>query len=103
MEPPQQAIAQVAYQQGAAIAQHLQALAEGRVPIPVQIELRGTLIKLGLGESVAEILDRYEVTGHLGYLIRQAAYIELLPTPARNLKATVEWLSDELFHRIAGL
>jgi len=102
-EPPLPAIAQVAYQQGTAIAQHLMAIAENRVPIPVPMALRGTLIKLGLGESVAEICDRYEVTGYLGHLIRQAAYIELLPTPARNFKATVEWLSDELFHRIAGL
>ena len=65
--------------------------------------MRGTLMKLGLSDGVAEIYDRYEVQGHLGHLIRQAAYLQLLPTPARNFKATVEWLSDEMFHCVAGL
>ncbi|MBI4784866.1 MAG: NAD(P)/FAD-dependent oxidoreductase [Oscillatoriophycideae cyanobacterium NC_groundwater_1537_Pr4_S-0.65um_50_18] len=95
------ATAQVAYQQGAAIAHNLQALSEGRVLVPTQIGLRGTLMKLGLDESVAELFDRYEVKGNLGHLIRQAAYIDLLPTPARNFKITAEWLSDELFYHIA--
>ncbi len=103
MTNPLPATAQVAYQQGAAIAHNLQALAKGQAPLPAQIELRGTLMKLGLNEGAAEIFDRYEVTGQLGHLIRQAAYLELLPTPIRNFKGTVEWLSDELFHRIAGI
>jgi demethylphylloquinone reductase len=103
MEDPLAATAQVAYQQGAAIAQNLQAIAEGHSPLPVQIGERGTLMKLGLNDSVAEIFDRYEVKGNLGHLIRQAAYIDLLPTPARNFKGTVEWLSDEFFHCIAGV
>ncbi len=28
----------------------------------------------------------------------QKTLLTLLPTPARNFKGTVEWLSDELFH-----
>jgi demethylphylloquinone reductase len=43
-----------------------------------------------------------EVKGNLGHLLRQATYIEMLPTPARNFKATAEWLSDEVFDRITG-
>jgi demethylphylloquinone reductase len=101
MEPPLPATAQVAYQQGAAIAHHLQALSENRPLLPIEIGLRGTLLKLGLDESVADLYDRYQVKGHLGHLIRQAAYVDLLPTPARNFKGTVEWLSDELFHCVA--
>jgi demethylphylloquinone reductase len=62
--------------------------------------LRGTLLKLGLNDSVADLYDRYQVKGHLGHLIRQAAYVDLLPTPARNFKGTVEWLSDELFKSV---
>jgi demethylphylloquinone reductase len=100
MEEHLPATAQVAYQQGAAIAHNLQALTENRPLIPVEIGLRGTLMKLGLDESVADLYDRYQVKGHLGHLIRQAAYVDLLPTPARNFKGTVEWLSDELFHCI---
>lgn len=102
-ENPLPATAQVAYQQGAAIAYNLKALNEGREPHPANIRLRGTLMKSGLAESIAEIFDRVEVRGKLGHLVRQAAYIELLPTPARNFKATAQWLSDEVFHRIAGV
>jgi demethylphylloquinone reductase len=100
MEQHLPATAQVAYQQGAAIAHNLQALSEDRPLLPVEIGLRGTLMKLGLDESVADLYDRYQVKGHLGHLIRQAAYVDLLPTPVRNFKGTVEWLSDELFHCI---
>jgi demethylphylloquinone reductase len=68
------------------------------------------LLKLGLEESVAALDVRvmgakhlnYEVKGHLGHLIRQAAYVDLLPTPARNFKGTVEWLSDELFNCVTA-
>lgn len=103
MEHPLPLTAQVAYQQGATIAHNLQALSEGHSPIAAEIEIKGTLMKLGLNESVAELFDRYEVQGHLGHLIRQAAYIDLLPTPARNFKGTIEWISDELFQRCAGV
>ena len=100
MEQPLPATAQVAYQQGAAIAHNLQALTEDRSLFPVDIELRGTLLKLGLDDSVADLFNRYQVKGHLGHLIRQAAYVDLLPTPARNFKGTIEWLSDELFNSV---
>lgn len=100
---PLPATAQVAYQQGAAIARNLKAISEGGTPSPAHVSLRGTLMKLGLEESVAEIFDRFEVKGKLGHLIRQAAYLELLPTPVRNFKATTQWLTDEVFHSIANL
>ena len=99
-DEPLPTIAQVAYQQGAAIAHNLTALAENRPLTPATVKLRGTLMKLGLAESVAEIFDRVEVKGSLGHLVRQATYVEMLPTPARNFKATAEWLSEEVFHRV---
>jgi NADH dehydrogenase len=95
------ATAQVAYQQAAAIARNLKAISEGGEPTPAHVRLRGTLVKLGLEESVAEIFDRFEFKGKIGHLIRQATYLEMLPTPVRNFKATTEWLTDEVFHRIA--
>lgn len=97
---PLPATAQVAYQQGAGIAHNLKALSEGRPLKPAQVHLRGTLMKLGLDESTAEIFDRFEVKGKLGHLIRKATYIELLPTPVQNFKATTEWLTDEIFHQV---
>lgn len=89
--------AQVAYQQGAAIAHNLRALALGYALKPARVNLRGTLLKLGLNNSAANIFDTIEVTGEAGHLIRQGTYLELLPTPIHNFKATTEWLKDEIF------
>ena len=100
MQNPLPATAQVAYQQGKTIAHNLKAISEGDSPSPAQVSLRGTLLKLGLEESVAEIFDRFEVKGKLGHLVRQATYLELLPTPVRNFKSTTEWLTDEVFHHV---
>lgn len=94
--------AQVAYQQGAAIAYNLRALALGYDPKPAKVNLRGTLLKLGLEDSIANLFNKVEVTGELGHLIRQGAYLELLPTPIHNFKATTEWLREEVFQHHSG-
>ena len=91
------ATAQVAYQQGAAIAHNLTALAKGNQLKPASVHLRGTLMKLGLGEGAANLFDRFIVSGQVGHLIRQGAYLELLPNSVHNFKATTQWLTDELF------
>jgi NADH dehydrogenase len=96
---PLPATAQVAYQQGAAIAQNLSAIAQGQSPKPATITLRGTLMKLGLGESVANLFDRVPITGRTGHFVRQGTYLELLPVSVHNFKATVNWLTDEVFQR----
>jgi NADH dehydrogenase len=56
-------------------------------------------MKLGIDEGIANIFDRVELKGELGHLIRQATYLELLPKPIYNFKATTEWLTDELLQR----
>ena len=93
------ATAQVAYQQAAAIAHNLKSLVLGHDLKPSQVHLRGTLMKLGIEESVANIFDRYEVLGRNGHLIRQATYLEMLPSLSHDLKVTREWLKDEVFDR----
>lgn len=93
------ATAQVAYQQGAAIAHNLIALATGGELQPAKVNLRGTLLKLGLENAAANIYDLVEIDGEIGHLIRQGTYLELLPTPIRNFKATAEWLKEEIFHQ----
>jgi demethylphylloquinone reductase len=98
-ENPQPATAQVAYQQGKAIAQNLLQLAVGKAPQPAQIALRGTLLKLGMAEGVASLFNQVELTGEVGRILRQATYLELLPTPRYNLRQTTEWLTDEVFQR----
>ncbi|MBD2773656.1 NAD(P)/FAD-dependent oxidoreductase [Iningainema tapete] len=99
LDQPLPATAQVAYQQGAAIAHNLQAIAKGNQLKPATVSMRGTLMKLGLGEGVANLFDRFMIIGRSGHLIRQGTYLELLPTPVHNFKATVGWLTDELFRR----
>ena len=92
------ALAQVAYQQGAGIADNLVAVANGKPPQPVQVNLRGTLMKLGMGKGLANIFDRVQIGGIEGALIRDATYLEMLPTPLHNFKATAEWIQESIFN-----
>lgn len=100
IDDPQPATAQVAYQQGAAIAANISALINGDSPSAAEVKLRGVLLKLGMEEGAAEIFDRFEIKGHLGHIIRHATYLSLLPTPARNVKVGAQWLTDEIFEQV---
>ncbi len=91
--------AQVAYQEGKAIADNLLASAKGQELSVAEVNLRGTLLKLGLGESVANLFNRYQIKGKPGHLIRQSTYLTLLPNPIHNFKATTSWLIDEIFEQ----
>ncbi|MEH2059586.1 MAG: hypothetical protein V7K97_26220 [Nostoc sp.] len=99
----QPANAQVAYQQGAAIAHNIKALIAGKSPTPATVNLRGTLMKLGLHQSAVEIFDRYEIKGQLGQAIRLATYLELMPTPARNFINRTGWFTEDILKRITTL
>ncbi|MBL1200230.1 MAG: NAD(P)/FAD-dependent oxidoreductase [Nostoc sp. ZfuVER08] len=90
--------AQVAYQQGANIARNLKAMAIGEDPKPVGVNIRGTLLKLGLNDAAANLFNVFEVVGEPAHLIRQGTYLTLLPTPVHDFKATTEWLDEEIFH-----
>ncbi|MEG3439722.1 NAD(P)/FAD-dependent oxidoreductase [Pannus brasiliensis CCIBt3594] len=98
-EKPLPPTAQVAYQQGAAIARNLRAIALGQELQPARVNLRGTLLKLGLNNAVVNLFNSIEIAGEPGHLIRQGTYLELLPTPLHNFKATTEWLRDEVIER----
>lgn len=88
---------QVAHQQGDAIASNLQALAKGREPKPADVNIRGTLMKLGLEDAAANISNQVEVDGEVGHLIRQGTYMNILPTPLRDLKLTAKWFTEEVY------
>ncbi|WP_445633452.1 NAD(P)/FAD-dependent oxidoreductase [Nostoc sp. DSM 114161] len=90
--------AQVAYQQGTNIANNLKAIATGEDPKPLRVNIRGTLLKLGLNDAAANLFNAFEVVGEPAHLIRQATYLTLLPTPIHDFKATTEWLDEEIFH-----
>jgi NADH dehydrogenase FAD-containing subunit len=89
--------AQVAHQQGEAIASNLQALVEGKKLKPAEVGIRGTLMKLGLEEAAANISNQVEVNGEVGHLIRQGTYMNILPTPLRDLKLTAKWFNEEVY------
>jgi len=91
--------AQVAHQQGMAIAKNLQALNEGRDLQVVDINLRGTLMKLGLEDAAANIYNQVEVDGEIAHLIRQGTYMSLLPNPIHNLQVGLKWFNDEVIDR----
>ncbi|BCL39550.1 NAD(P)/FAD-dependent oxidoreductase [Nostoc sp. MS1] len=93
------ATAQVAYQQGATIGRNLKALALGEPLKPVKVNIRGTLLKLGLNDAAANLFNVFEVAGEPAHLIRQGTYLTLLPSPIHDFKATTEWLDEELFHQ----
>jgi demethylphylloquinone reductase len=96
---PQPPTAQVAYQQGKAIAQNLLELDAGNALLPANVQLRGTLMKLGLNDGVANLFDKLEIKGQPGHLIRTGTYLELLPNLRHNVKVTADWLTDEIFQR----
>ncbi len=92
-------VAQIAYQEGANIAKNLIALSQNQELHPVNASMRGTLMKLGIRNGVANIFDKVKVDGTAGDSIRNLTYLEMLPTPIHDFNATAEWLSDEIFHR----
>ena len=89
--------AQVAYQQGAAIAYNLRSLALGYDLKSAHVGLRGTLLKLGINNGAANLFDKIQIKGEAGHLIRQGTYLELLPTPLHNFKVTTEWIQQKIF------
>jgi NADH dehydrogenase FAD-containing subunit len=91
--------AQIAYQQGANIARNLKALALGEKLKPNKVNIRGTLLKLGINDAAANIFNVFEVAGESAHLIRQGTYLTLLPTPIHDFKASAEWLDEEIFHQ----
>ncbi|MEO1396946.1 MAG: NAD(P)/FAD-dependent oxidoreductase [Cyanobacteria bacterium J06634_5] len=100
---PLPAIAQVAYQQGGAIAAALLAKAKQKDSLPsANVSLRGTVMKLGIGTAVANVFDRYEISGTAGQTIRRMMYLSLLPTPAYNVGTTLSWIKDDVFNAHAG-
>ena len=98
-DAPQPALAQIAYQQGATIAHNLIALHHGKALHHSEPQLRGTLMKLGLGNGAVNLFDKLQIDGKVGDLIRNATYLELLPTPIHNFKATTRWLEEETINR----
>lgn len=93
-QPP---LAQVAYQQGATIANNLKALSMGNSPSDSSVSIKGSLMKFGIGEAGANLFNKAIITGESAHFIRQSRYLTTLPTPVHNFQAVTEWLTDEIF------
>ena len=52
-----------------------------------------------MGKGLANIFDQVQIGGAEGALIRDATYLEMLPTPLHNFKATAEWIQESIFNR----
>ena len=92
-------LAQIAYQEAATIAKNLIALSKDKELHPVDASMRGTLMKLGIRNGVANLFDKLKIDGRTGDIIRNITYLEMLPTPVHDFNATTEWLNEEIFHR----
>ncbi|MEM8612969.1 MAG: NAD(P)/FAD-dependent oxidoreductase [Cyanobacteria bacterium P01_H01_bin.105] len=95
---PLPATAQVAYQQGGTIADALMAKVQHRETLlTTNVSFRGTMMKLGMGTSVANVFDRYEIVGPVGQTIRQVMYLGLTPTPSHNARTAADWIKEDVF------
>ncbi len=92
--------AQVAYQQGQAIAENLKAIATGSPLQAADVSMRGSLLKLGMGAAGANLFEHVSLSGKSADLIRRSTYLTLLPVPAHRFKATASWLADEIFNDV---
>ncbi|MGF1459596.1 MAG: NAD(P)/FAD-dependent oxidoreductase [Leptolyngbyaceae cyanobacterium] len=93
---PRSATAQIAHQQGRAIAKNIISMIQGQPSKPCSTTENGILLKTGLDASVVEIFDTVMLTGRVGHLVRRAAYLSLLPTPESNLKRNTQWITGEV-------
>ena len=88
--------AQVANQQGTTIAHNILALKRGDKLRSLNVTLKGSMIKMGTNQAATNLYNRIQVNGEIGHLMRQAVYMNTLPTPKRDLKLTWRWLKGEL-------
>ena len=88
---PWPATAQVAMQQGDAVAKALQAMDHTQEPEPFQFQDRGEMLSLGIGDATLTGLG-ITLAGPLAFKIRRAAYLTRLPGLSLGLRSAGAWL-----------
>ena len=88
---PWPATAQVAMQQGVAVAKALEAIAHQQEPEPFQFQDRGEMLSLGIGDATLTGLG-ITLTGPLAFKIRRATYLPRLPGLSLGLRSAGAWL-----------
>ena len=90
-ETPWPGTAQVAMQQGEAIAAALAAMTAGQEPEPFQFQDRGEMLSLGIGDATLTGLG-ITLAGPLAFNLRRATYLTRLPGMSLGLRSAGAWL-----------
>lgn len=90
-EAPWPATAQVAMQQGEAVAAALAAMATGQEPEPFSFQDRGEMLSLGIGDATLTGLG-VTLAGPLAFKLRRATYLTRLPGLSLGLRSAGAWL-----------
>ena len=90
-EAPWPGTAQVAMQQGEAVAAALAAMAAGQDPEPFEFQDRGEMLSLGLGDATLTGLG-ITLAGPLAFNLRRATYLTRLPGMSLGLRSAGAWL-----------
>ena len=88
---PWPATAQVAMQQGVAVAKVLEAIGHQLEPEPFQFQDRGEMLSLGIGDATLTGLG-ITLAGPLAFKIRRATYLTRLPGLSLGLRSAGAWL-----------
>ena len=91
VDDPWPATAQVAMQQGDAIAAALSATAQGQDPEPFQFQDRGEMLSLGVGDATLTGMG-ITLAGPLAFQIRRATYLTRMPGLSLGLRSAGAWL-----------
>ena len=90
-DAPWPGTAQVAMQQGEAVAAALAAMATGQEPQPFSFQDRGEMLSLGLGDATLTGLG-VTLAGPLAFKLRRATYLTRLPDLSLGLRSAGAWL-----------
>lgn len=85
------ATAQVAMQQGAAVADAMASQRRGESPQPFQFTDRGEMLSLGIGDACLTGLG-LTLAGPLAFQIRRATYLTRMPGASLGLRSAGAWL-----------
>ena len=85
------ATAQVAMQQGEAVAEALLAIHRGAPPQPFHFQDRGEMLSLGLGDATLTGMG-VTLAGPIAFQIRRAAYLTRMPGLSLGIRSASAWL-----------
>ena len=90
-EAPWPATAQVAMQQGEAIAAALAAMANDQEPQPFVFQDRGEMLSLGIGDATLTGMG-ITLAGPMAFKLRRATYLTRLPDLSLGLRSAGAWM-----------